>query len=309
MDTGYDRETIFFDNVDRKSRIKGWKDLVDNLSDDTRDQDGHGTHSLSLVMKVAPAADLYVARVARDEKDLKKDLQSASDNVAKVNGSQSSFPFGCRCSPLETTLILNQAIVWAVDECRADIVTMSFGFRKEVLVGNKRVISDAILEAVQKRGYDILFFAAAANDGANEREMFPASHEFVFSIRGTNSGGYFQDFNPPPDFDGPTVFGTLGQDVPSAWLSNYPDEVYKSGTSVATPIAAGIAATILGYARFRFAERPASMPGKLWTKSGMTSMFLRMSTPMSKKRCYLHPFFFMQRDDEGREAMMVDACA
>jgi hypothetical protein len=81
----------------------------------------------------------------------------------------------------------------------------------------------------------ILFFAAAANDGANKEEMFPANHDSVISIRAANSEGAFADFNPPRNPDEPVVYGTLGKDVPSAWLRGHSSEACKTGTSVATP--------------------------------------------------------------------------
>jgi hypothetical protein len=172
------------------------------------------------------------------------------------------------------------------------------------------VISNAILQAVQQRKGSILFFAAAANLGANQKEMFPAHHEFVISIRGTNSEGVFQDFNPPPDRDGPAVFGTLGKDVPSAWLNTHDGEICKSGTSVATPIAAGIAAMILGYANLCFAKRlrlDFNLARRLWTRRGMLSMFTKMSTCMKEKCFYLSPLDFIRNSDEERQAMMTFA--
>lgn len=45
-----------------------------------KDEDGHGTHVLSILMKVTPTADFYVARVART----KNDLANSTWNVAQV---------------------------------------------------------------------------------------------------------------------------------------------------------------------------------------------------------------------------------
>jgi hypothetical protein len=45
------------------------------------DCDGHGTLVVSLAMKIAPAADICVARVATNSADLGK----ASHNIAKVD--------------------------------------------------------------------------------------------------------------------------------------------------------------------------------------------------------------------------------
>jgi hypothetical protein len=66
----------------RSSRIKGWKDWVD-YSADCEDCDGHGTYTVALAMKMAPAADIFIARVAKD----REKLEGASDAVAKVSPS------------------------------------------------------------------------------------------------------------------------------------------------------------------------------------------------------------------------------
>lgn len=127
---------------------------------------------------------------------------------------------------------------------------MSFGLDHEIPVGGKRVISNAISDALRTRDQQILFFAAAANEGVNQPEMFPANHPHVISIRRTDDKGWLQRFNPPKGYAGLNCFMTLGQDVPGAGLSrDGGNEVYKSGTSVSTPIAAGIAAILLSYAR------------------------------------------------------------
>lgn len=189
---------------------------------------------------------------------------------------------------------------------------MSFGFESEVLVGGTPVISNAILEAVRKRHGFILFFAAAANFGGNTREMFPARHHFVIPMRGTNSQGLFQDTNPPPDHHGPVVYGTLGVEVPTAGLSTQGSMVYRSGTSVATPIAAGIAALVLSCASTSFGDRTslANDPLKyLWSSSGMSSMFNQMSTWMDGRCLYLNPLPFMQKGEGERRATLTVAAA
>jgi subtilisin family serine protease len=79
LDTGYDEHADFFTITGRRNRMQGWKDWVDD-SLRPEDHDGHGTHVVSLVMKIAPAADIYVARVAKNAAG----LQSASKKVAEV---------------------------------------------------------------------------------------------------------------------------------------------------------------------------------------------------------------------------------
>ncbi|KAI5460412.1 peptidase S8/S53, subtilisin/kexin/sedolisin [Mariannaea sp. PMI_226] len=284
LDTGYDPESIFFSSKVRKQRIKGWNDYVKKIVADTdeveefdsvkttatpEDNDGHGTHVLSVLMKVAPAADIYVARIARKTKD----LQNASQNIA-------------------------DAIKWAWKDCKANIITMSFGFDDEIHVNCKSVISKAILKAELKADPGVLFFAAAANDGGNRKEMFPARDMHVLSIRGTDEFGWPRPFNPPEGYNPSKCFMTLGLDVPGASLSTSDHEgaeICKSGTSVATPIAAGIAATMLGYARIYedevkeyLNEHQVRKLGNIWGRSGMTALFAQMATEMTNKWSYLH---------------------
>ncbi|KAL6822099.1 hypothetical protein J3E69DRAFT_382661 [Trichoderma sp. SZMC 28015] len=273
LDTGYDCESAFFHPRIRQRHLKGWKDLVAS-SKDPLDENGHGTHTVSLIMKVAPLADIYVARVA-------KDPASLGDSVQHVN----------------------DAILWAVDECNADIISMSFGFNCE-----KSCISNTIINAELRRNRRVLFFAAASNSGANQKEMFPASHDSVISIRETNSNGAFSDTNPPVDPHGPIVYGTLGRDVPSAWLHSCDEESIKSGSSVATAVSVGIAAVVLQYAAMGLSHPTSQMPAqveKLWTRKGMLCMFFKLSQNMGNRCFFISPSrFFSERDEEGVWAAM-----
>ena len=143
-----------------------------------------------------------------------------------------------------------KAIKWAAEDNDVDIISMSLGFDREMPVGGRLVISNAISDALRARDQRILFFAAAANEGGNQPEMFPANHPHVISIRGTDDKGWLQRFNPPKGFTGLNCFMALVQDVPGAGLSRDGGvEVFKSGTSVSTPIAAGIAGILLSYVR------------------------------------------------------------
>lgn len=79
LDTGYDDNAPFFFLPDVEGRLKGWKDWVDG-SDHPKDLHGHGTHLVSLVLKCAPEADIYVARIAESPNQ----LLDSSENIAKV---------------------------------------------------------------------------------------------------------------------------------------------------------------------------------------------------------------------------------
>ncbi|WYZ37657.1 hypothetical protein EsH8_II_001163 [Colletotrichum jinshuiense] len=278
LDTGVDGETVFFRAPGRGSKIQKWKDWVGN-SETHIDENGHGTHTLALVMKVAPHAVVCVARIARD----RGGLRNATEAIA-------------------------QAIDWAANTAKADIITMSFGFQDEVAC-----ISRAITQAILDRQGNILFFAAASNSGGNRREMFPASHEFVISIRETNSLGSFSDTNPPVDQNGPAVFGTLGHKVSAAWLSTVDGEVLKSGSSVATAIAAGIAAMILTFVSVGMRDptiQPRVEVEKVWTTRGMQAVLARMSQNMGNRSYFISPAGFFQGKDSKRAwTAIVEACS
>ena len=80
IDTGCDVESEFFHGKrGRRLPQNSWKDFV-NESVRPIDEDGHGTAMVSLVMNMAPQANIYVARVARRPLDLDESI----DNVAKV---------------------------------------------------------------------------------------------------------------------------------------------------------------------------------------------------------------------------------
>ena len=80
LDTGCDDNAPFFFQGGNSSRFGKWKDWVDG-SDQMQDCHGHGTHLVSLVMKIAPEAHIYVARIAESPDK----LLNASENVAKVS--------------------------------------------------------------------------------------------------------------------------------------------------------------------------------------------------------------------------------
>lgn len=80
LDSGYDADAVFFQSPARRNRLIKWKDWVEDAKQ-PQDCHGHGTHLVSLIMKMAPEADICVARVARDPGG----LDNASEYVAEVS--------------------------------------------------------------------------------------------------------------------------------------------------------------------------------------------------------------------------------
>jgi hypothetical protein len=83
--------------TNRIIKTKSW--LGDNTTDDPelrlgdRDLDGHGTHAAGLLLKVAPEAEIYVARVFKGKKELKGTIMAEvfHHRIANV-GDQSAYP-------------------------------------------------------------------------------------------------------------------------------------------------------------------------------------------------------------------------
>jgi len=121
---------------------------------------------------------------------------------------------------------------------------MSFGIREY-----SETIKSAILTALHNR---TLLFAAASNDGANLGRAFPAKYPGVFCIHATDGMGNPSKFNPTAD-ERDVNFSLLGEQVRSHWpkgKNGHNDIVnVMSGTSVATPIAAGLAACLLSFVK------------------------------------------------------------
>ena len=70
LDSGLDPENPFLieDQQLANPRIKEARSFVHGTGPhDIRDEIGHGTHALGLLLKVAPCAEIYVARIARRE--------------------------------------------------------------------------------------------------------------------------------------------------------------------------------------------------------------------------------------------------
>lgn len=182
---------------------------------------------------------------------------------------------------------------------------MSFGYEEE-----QQCITTAISGALFRRQGSVLFFAAASNSGANDKEMFPARLDSVISIHGTNSQGQFQDFNPPRNQNEEISIGTLGLDVPGASLSNRDYEVYKSGTSVAAAVAAGIAGILLGYVNCKPKESTSfqKINKTLRTSQGMRTMFRNLaSRPQDNPSLYLTPWNLMGKSEDVRWSIFVGA--
>lgn len=167
---------------------------------------------------------------------------------------------------------LCQAIDWAVEEKKVHIVSISFGFPHTT--GRLDPIRRAILKA---NAADVLIFAAASNKGGNEPIAFPACMDEVISVGSTDGLGNKSSFTPNPKHG--KLLCAVGECIESSWppvlLSEDNEDLpRKSGTSFATPIAAGVAAMVLDYMwAFKDSKGFKSLVPKLLTRRGMLAVF------------------------------------
>ncbi|KAE8443297.1 hypothetical protein EG329_002013 [Mollisiaceae sp. DMI_Dod_QoI] len=281
LDTGCDLDADCMSIIrNAEARLEDhWYDGVPGGSpspvDDDTSKVKHGTALVSLLLRIAPYAEVFVARVAKAATE----LDSAKESVAK-------------------------AIIYAAETWDVDIISMSFGFPRR-----PKEVNEAIRKArriKEDREKEILFFAAARNDGSNAREMFPASHLAVISVRGTDhTGNFVSDYNPDvwPDKKGTMLFGTLGKDVPY----DLGDPKAKlSGCSLATPVLVGITAMIIHYVSC--VSSGAIELNALLSREGVLQVLQEISIEKDGGRRYVAPWeFFFEKEEQVRIASIQAA--
>ncbi|KFZ13581.1 hypothetical protein V502_06536 [Pseudogymnoascus sp. VKM F-4520 (FW-2644)] len=208
LDTGICMDDNFIHLKENRTRIT-YQSFVTGDPNPTVPSDlvGHGTHVAGLLLQVAQNADIYVAKIS--DKDGLHDPQE----IAK-------------------------AIRHAVDSWHVHIISMSFGFNN--LTQKLDCIKRAILHA---HSNETVLFAAARNNGGVKGIAYPASQTEVICINSTDGEGNPSPFNPSSKED--KNFSTLGEAVLSSWPRSVQQRM--TGTSFATPIAAGIAAVTMDY--------------------------------------------------------------
>ncbi|KAL8296015.1 hypothetical protein RB600_001482 [Gaeumannomyces tritici] len=188
--------------------IKETRSFTGVRGDNEEDNCGHGTHVTSIILRLAPEADLYIAKVA--------------------SGTRFDNPAG-----------IAKAIDWAVGVCDVDIINMSFG--SPIIQPS---IEDAIGRARERKPHEAILFAAASNSGLNVPRTYPASDTRVIGVHALDGHGYNNGWQNPSAIGKHDNFGTLGLGIRMIWKNQI---VYKSGSSFASPTAAAIAANVLAW--------------------------------------------------------------
>ncbi|KAK4243375.1 peptidase S8/S53 domain-containing protein [Corynascus novoguineensis] len=207
LDTGIDMKNAVFQREEVRSRIKKRVDFCDpNGKESCRDRCGHGTHCTALINRIAPAADIYVGRVAVDfDSGLDENVVAKAICVAlgyKGPGEASQN--------------------WDVD-----ILSLPLGFQhfSEAI--------DVALRSSASRGKIVL--AAASNNGTLRTMAYPAWDPNVIPINSANARGQPSDFNPLA-MPGKTLT-FLGENVPSAWITTNTRATTTSTTTTTTTTA------------------------------------------------------------------------
>ncbi|KAF7940690.1 uncharacterized protein EAE97_006876 [Botrytis byssoidea] len=271
LDTGINLKNTFISQ--NKGRIRCWPNRPD-----CDDIDGHGTHTAYLLLRLAPHAQIHVAKVSNTKFLRDANIEQIAASIAHFSGRS-----------------------------RVDIINLSFGFPRY------HAALKPILTAIRNaRSNGVLVFAAAGNDGRNQGVFWPAAlHDIgdVIRINSSNGNEKPSDFNPDPG-TGRRIC-TLGEGVPSCQLYEDPPSrtIHRSGTSFATPIAAAIAAIVLAFVNSFGAEREEfegfdDLVSRLRTPVGVERVLCQAcvldstySAPSNGlKSSYITPWFFLARE-------------
>lgn len=217
LDTGIDY------HIDLVQNLKGGYNFISESYNNYRDMQGHGTHCAGII--AASDNSFGVVGVAPE----------ASLYACKVLNDK-----GCG-----TNRAIANAIHWCIKN-KIDIVSMSLGCKED----------DPFLRTAIKEAYQagIILVAAAGNDGdeyLDDDIDYPGKYEEVICVGSVNKyldRSWFSSDGEELDITAP------GENILSTYLNN--SYATLSGTSMATPFIAGLAALILAKHRTNKNETP-----------------------------------------------------
>jgi serine protease AprX len=239
-------DTGIYPHEDYKDRIIGWQDMV-NGRPTPYDDNGHGTHCSGLVagnghmagghfQGAAPEANLVGVKVLSGEgggamSDVIRGIEWAIENKERYNIRVLSMSLGAPAMQKEKYDLVAKAVAKAYD---AGIVPV-------VAAGN----SGPFLETIGSPAISSKAFTVGAYDDKNTPDMADDTMAF-FSSRGPTTA----DRTIKPDIASPGVnlvsTRSPGSAIDHENIPRYGDDyILLSGTSMATPVMAGVAADII----------------------------------------------------------------
>ncbi|GAW11383.1 hypothetical protein ANO14919_007270 [Xylariales sp. No.14919] len=248
LDTGFDSKHRDWDNpralrfknnkpesdprdVKQRDRVKEFRDFCgndDGLESDGVDLDGHGTQVTGIILRLAPRADIYVARICQGDKNrgLPASRHVAGSSISSTNPQPAAVA---------------AAIDWAIKR-NVDIINMSFGFTRPPLV---------VKQALERAKGKILVFAAMSNDGNNSPTgaAWPARDlDYAIGIHSCKEGGRKTSDFTPPHVPATHNLMVVGEGIITHWPESKGGGFrVDDGTSFSTPAAAAMAALVLAF--------------------------------------------------------------
>lgn len=285
-----------------KKRRNFCVDKEEDENEDTDDLHGHGTQVAGIILRLAPNADLYIARVCRGE------FNYGHPEVQTVDKENEDFckpqprvvaKVGLRRRPTfvlyELTRSCLKAIRWAIEK-QVHIINLSLGFRKCDYTDLKD-LRDALKKA---QDHKIVVFAATSNEGIYDPVAWPARDpEYAIGIHSSIDFGVRKsDFTANPINPGAN-FMAVGENILSQW-PNAKGAGFRlcTGSSFATPVATAIGALVLAFicqtiCRVERDKVADTVPlDDIKTNHGMTKVLKAISMPQDGDYLAIHPKLF-----------------
>lgn len=186
-------------------------DFVKNTATMT-DSNGHGTHVAGIIAAVADnsigmAGVSYNAELLSYRVTWEQDKVQTTDSATMLKAYNRAVNDGAK--------VINMSIGGYQTDVNMDVLLVS-----------------AITEAESKG----IVTVCAGGNGATSQRIYPADYEACISVVATNSNNArvsFSDYNEYKDIAAP------GEQIASTWTNN--QYAYDSGTSMASPVVAGVA--------------------------------------------------------------------
>lgn len=214
------------------TRIKDFKNFCNperpETERDVMDLDGHGTQVAGILLRLAPRAEIYVARVC--EGDSKRGISATGPETTETLR-------GIRPKAIA------DAVDWAIEQ-RVHLINMSCGF-----LSSHQDVEDALERAKNAR---IVTFTAMCNAGNNLQRVaaWPARKpSLTIGIHSCRDDlGMDRSSFTPPAVRNSDNFMAVGEGIITHW-PEFKGGKFRiaGGTSFATPVATAMAALVLAF--------------------------------------------------------------